>query len=73
MNARFTPPPGFQQAPVIQAFGTLADENDTLFRVLQEIAGMDSRDGRLMQETAADAVRMVLEARIDAKIKARMQ
>lgn len=73
MNARFTPPPGFQQAPVIQAFGALAAENDTLFGVLQRIADMDSRYGLEMKETAADAVRAILAARIDAKIKARMQ
>lgn len=71
MNARFTPPPGFQQAPVIQAFDTLAAENATLFDALQRIADMDSRYGLEMKEEAADAVRQILEARIDAKIKAR--
>lgn len=70
MNAPMLPP-GFQQAPVMQAFDSLLAEHKAMFEALQEIARTDSRDGRLMKETAADAVRQILESQIDAQVRAR--
>ena len=42
-----------------------------MFEALQEIARTDSRDGLLMKETAADAVRQILESQIEARVRAR--
>lgn len=64
-------PPGFQQAPVVQAFAAVIAERDTLLAALEQIANTDSRYGIDMKEAAADAVRQILETRIDARISAR--
>lgn len=70
MNAPMLPP-GFQQAPVMQAFDSLLAEHKAMFETLQQIARTDSRDGLLMKEAAADAVRQILESQIEARISAR--
>lgn len=64
-------PTGFQAAPVVQAFAAVTAERDALLEALQEIAGTDSRYGLQMKEAAADAVRQILEARIEERINAR--
>ena len=70
MNAPMLPP-GFQQAPVMQAFDSLLAEHKAMFETLQQIARTDSRDGLLMKEAAADAVRQILESQIEARVRAR--
>ena len=70
MNAPMLPP-GFLQEPAIQAFDSLLAEHKAMFEALQEIARTDSRDGLLMKETAADAVRQILESQIEARVRAR--
>lgn len=70
MNAPMLPP-GFQQAPVLRAFDSLLVEHKAMFEALQEIARTDSRYGLQMKEVAADAVRQILEARIEERINAR--
>ncbi len=62
-------PPGFQQAPVLQAFAAVTAERDLLLTALQAIADTDSRYGERMKEAAAQALEQLLEARIDAQIK----
>lgn len=64
-------PTGFQAAPVVQAFAAVTAERNALLEALQEIAGTDSRYGLQMKEAAADAVRQILEARIEERINAR--
>ncbi len=68
MNAKVIPP-GFQQAPVMQALDVLAAENAQLFETLRQIASADSRDGLWMKEEAAYAVNRILETRADMRIR----
>lgn len=71
MSALNAIPPGFQHAPVIQAFDVITAERDKLLEAMQEIANTDSRYGERMREAANTAVQQILEARIDRKIAAK--
>ena len=82
MNARMIPL-GFQQAPGMPLFNeqmaknkercdALLAERATLFAVLQSIADTDSRYGLEMKEVASEAIRQILEARVEAGSQARI-
>lgn len=64
-------PTGFQAAPVVQAFAAVTAERDRLLTALQQIAATDSRYGLQMKEAASQAVRQILEQRVEARINER--
>lgn len=64
-------PAGFQAAPVVQAFETIIAERDVMFEALQQIAAADSRYGLDMKEAASEAVRQILEQRVEARVNER--
>ena len=62
-------PPGFQSAPVLLAVSDLITERDMLLAAIERIADTDSRYGLEMQEVASDVIGMLLDHRIDAKLR----
>lgn len=64
-------PAGFQAAPVVQAFAAVTAERDAMFQALQQIAATDSRYGLRMKEVASQAVRQILEQRVEERINER--
>lgn len=64
-------PIGFQSAPVVQAFAAITAERDAMFQALQQIAATDCRYGLDMKQAAAEAVRQILERRVEERINQR--